>query len=66
MLKSEWTEPAVKIVLSRPAKKELEWWAKKLATCEGQSMFESDPIMSIRRHVAPGLGGGSVTGSAPV
>jgi hypothetical protein len=36
-----------KIVLSRSAKEELEWWAKNLATGEGQSMFESEPIMSI-------------------
>jgi hypothetical protein len=36
-----------KFFLSRPAKEDLEWLAKNLATCEGQSMFEADPIMSI-------------------
>ena len=44
-----------KVVLSRPAKEELEWWAKNLATCEGQSMFESDPV-NLRQRVALGLG----------
>jgi hypothetical protein len=48
-----------KIVLSRSAKEELEWWAKNLATGEGQSMFESEPIMSICADASlSGWGGG--------
>ncbi len=55
-----------KIVLSRSAKEELEWWAKNLATCEGQSMFESEPIMSICADASLSGWGRSVMVSAPV
>jgi hypothetical protein len=55
-----------KIVLSRSAKEELEWWAKNLATGEGQSMFESEPIMSICADASLSGWGRSVTVSAPV